>query len=712
MAVQDWPLLVRLCKQALRKNRSHLLANRLLGFSFNKLRQTDDALRAYRQAVAIFPDDSELLVNFGALLVALAQNFEALPLLEKAAQLRPNKAACWIELAHCCYAISLHEKGFQAAEKAISNATLSHERVSALSQRAIHRREFGQVKEAVADCEAAIAIDPENYGSHANRLLFMLADPETDDQQLADAAKSCATVFEPLLQPCWPSFTELHGAPWRKLRIGFLSPDFRIHSVMYFVEGVLAQLDRRQFEVFAFYLYPKEDHVTQRVERHVDHFVRLAGAGIDEQVSIIRSHQVDIVIDLAGHTGHNGLLAMARKVAPVQATWVGFPGTTGLKAIDYLISDQFTDPEGVDSLYTERLFRLPTRLCAYRPMSRNPLWRYQPRYLVQASPAISNGFVTFGSCNNLGKITDEVLLTWARILSGTPGSRLLIEGKNFERPDFAAAYLARCEQLGIDPRCLDLVPLNTDNQYLTYHRIDIALDPFPLNGGTTSMDVLWMGVPMVALEGKSFKSRLSTGILMHLGRGEWLAPNTEEYVAIACGLAADIQKLNAVRLGLRQEVENSVLMREDVFCLHFGNALRTMWLQWTAEQQAPGDAQTQSKLIEAWRADAPSEWSHLPIPGVGLSPGKRMTINEAHKVLEQALAKAKSVLPKADSADGKIENIHWADLTELAETVLTAVPHDAVALSCLAEVEFAHGHTDFAVTYLRHAVAAMGTAAL
>lgn len=708
---QDWTLLTRLCKQTLRKNSRDLHATRLLGYSLECQGRFEESLEVYRRGAQVWPNDAELLINYGNGLLKQVRNSDALPILEKVCELRPEKAVCWLKLAQCCYLLTKHEKGFRAAEKAAELATEVDEKSAALTQKAIHRREMGQVKQAVQDSVEAISLSPRELSNHTNRLLFMLADPDSDATSLATAAREYAAVFEPPLKPLWPTFAERDRAPWRKLRVGFLSPDFRVHSVMYFMEGVLAQLDRRQCEVYAFYLFPKDDYVTGRVERHADHFIRLAGLDARKQADIIQSHEIDILIDLAGHTGHNGLMAMAYKPAPIQATWIGFPGTTGLSAIDYLITDDITDPEGVEDLYSERLFRLPTRLCVYRPMSRNPLWRYQPVYLVRPSPAVENGYVTFGSCNNLGKITDSVLSTWAEILRQVPNSRLLIEGKNFDNPDFAREYLERCKRLGLETDRIELVALNHHNQYLTYHRIDIALDPFPLNGGTTSMDVLWMGVPLVALAGDSFKSRLTAGILLHLGRPEWLAQTRQGYIDIAIALAQDIPGLNATRLNLRQELEESALMREDVFCSVFAESLRTMWLHWLAQQEHPGDTQeshaAQIQAMQGYLASLPAQWETPPVPGVGLAPGQRVSLQEAHARLETALARAREVPADAVSESGQLENRRWYNVTELAETVLCAVPHDPVALTSLAEVELAHGHSDFAMTYLRYATQAM-----
>jgi len=625
-------------------------------------------------------------------------------------ELRPDKSVCWLILSQCCYLIAQHEQGFQAAERAAALATTTAEKSSALTQKAIHRRELGQVKEAVQDCLAAIALTPGDYANHTNRLLFMLADPDADAATLAGAARDFAQVFEPALKPGWPDHADRRGEPWRRLRIGFLSPDFRVHSVMYFVEGLLAQLDRRQFEVFAFYLFPRDDQVTARVEHHADHFVRLAGLNGAQQAEAIRAHGIDILIDLAGHTGHNGLLALAHKPAPVQVSWLGFPATTGLDAVDYKFTDEVTDPPHAQSQYTEQLYRLPTLFACYRPMSRHPLWRYQPRYLVRPTPALANGFITFGSCNNLGKLTDDVLRLWGRILQAVPGARLLIEGKNLSEPGFASDYRARCQALGVDTERLDLLGLSGDNQYLTYHQIDIALDPFPLTGGTTTFDVLWMGVPLVSMVGESFKSRMGVGLLTYLGRTEWLAPAPEDYVRIARELASDVPALNQLRLGLRDEVENSPLMREDAFNHHFADGLRAMWLQWLAASTHPGDAAAQQAAMAEWLQDCPAEWSTPPVPGVGVKPGQRISLGEAHQRLQNLVDKAKAghsaTAPGLEGA-APITDRNWIAVTGLAEMVLNAVPHDPVALACLAEVENAHGHPEFAVTYLQYAMRAM-----
>lgn len=701
---QDWPLLARLCRQALRKNGRHLRAHRLLGYALHELREPDAAVKAYRHAAAFFPDDAELLINYAQVLQKQSQNSEAGPLLEKVCKLKPEHAVSWIKLSQSFYHAQQHEKGFAAAEKAAALATTLAEKVASLTQKSIHRRELGQISEAVADCEEAIRLYPQDFANHTNRLLFMLADSSVKAEQITAAAREFAAVYEDSLTVTWPDFAALRQGPWRRLRVGFLSPDFRNHAVMYFIEGMLAQLDRGQFEVWGFYLYAKDDTATERVRCHVDHFVRLAGMNPAEQAQAIQTEQIDILIDLAGHTGQNGLLAMARKAAPVQVTTIGYPGTTGLRALDWWISDAITDPPDAEHLYVERLYRLPTRWTCYRPMSRNPLWRYQPAYQVQPAPALRNGFVTFGSCNNLGKLTDAVLTLWGRLLQTVPDAHLLIEGKNLDQPDFAQAYRERCARLGLDTSRLELVAVNPSQQYLTYHRIDISLDPFPLVGGTTSNDLLWMGVPLVTLVGDSLRTRMGVGTLGHMGRHDWIARNLDEYVEIAAGLASDVVALNKLRLGLRDEIENSVLMREDVFVPEFGRALRHMWMLWLAESTNPNwTAEQVAKQVDAW-ASAPPQFPALEFH-VGVAPGKRIPLSQTYDRLQVLIDKARQdATPSDGSQTNQLSSRHWREATELAERILCAKPHDAVALTALAEIENAHGHGEFGRVYLAQAL--------
>lgn len=710
MADSDWLQVVRLSRKQLRKDARSLGAHRYLGYALKRLGKVDEAYKAFEQGLVWWKDDAELLINYADALLDNALNERALPIFRRVCDLRPDHVSVWIKLSECCYAPSLHQEGLNAANKAMELAKTDIDRFNAYVKRGIHRREFGDIAGAVADCHEAINIYPQTAFPYTNLLLFMLADPSASTADVAQAAFKFSERIEQPLMGSWPTFNDTDRSPWRRLRIGFLSPDFRMHSVMYFAEGLLAQIDRARFEVCAFYLFPRDDTATERVRCHVDQFIELAGMQPQEQLDLIRSKDIDILIDLAGHTGNNGLHILMRKAAPVQVTTIGYPGTTGLKAVDWWISDAVTDPPGAERFYSERVMRLPTRWVCYRPHIRNPLWRYQPAYAVSESPAQRDGFVTFGSCNNLGKLTDEVLTTWGRILAITPGARLLIEGKGLDDIGFAQRYKDRCEALGIARERLEVMGLDQRNQYLTYHRIDIALDPFPLVGGTTSNDLLWMGVPLVTLLGDSVKSRMGAGILSHLGRHDWIARDVDEYVEIAVRLASDVKALAALRNGLRAEVEASVLMREDVFTPVFERALRLMWLDWVARCEAT-EREIEDENAVAWVDNRvgqllDAEPALEPVEfHVGVMAGERVPLTRAYERLHTLIerAQARGGAPSDEPVDG-ISDRHWRQATELAERILCAKPHDPVALTALAEIENAHGHADFGRVYLMHAL--------
>ncbi|TXT38907.1 MAG: hypothetical protein FD135_2567 [Comamonadaceae bacterium] len=693
---QNWGSLSDLCKKQLAIDKKNLLANRYLGFSLHKLHLESQAIQAFNEAIRRHPNDLEIKLNFANTLMANGSYFDAIPLLETICKHKKNAFSPWVLLSQSLYLTQDSRRGIKCGIHLQEIAKTDQEKSVALRQKALHRRELGEIREAIVDCQNAIKLDPTEAANYTNKLLFMLADPEYKVKSIKDAADEFAVQFELPIKHLWTQHDRTLLKPWKKLNIGFLSPDFKSHSVMYFLEGLLASLDRHQFNIIAFHLHTGCDLV---VKNHVDVFVNLNNHSYPEQIDLITAQQPDIIIDVAGHTGNNGLHLMARKLAPIQVSWLGYPATTGLTAIDYKITDEVTDPPGADIEYSEKLYRLHTLFCCYRPHIRNPLWRYQPAFLVQSTPALSNGYVTFGSCNNLGKLTDNVLKLWGQLLHEIPNARLLIEGKNLDEPEFGNKYQARCESLGIPLDRLELIPLDSNNQYLTYHRIDIALDPFPLTGGTTTFDLLWMGLPLVSMQGDCFKSRLSTGILSYLDRKQWLANSPEEYIDIAKKLASDIDALNTSRLTQRKQVEDSPLMNERHYTKLFGQAMREMWLRWLAQGPHPKQAQ----LIEQWHREIPAPLQTNTPPEVGVATGKRLSLNQAHEKLQHLLEQAKTQSPDTAQGSGQISDKNWREVTEFAETVLSAIPHEPLALACLAEVEHAHGHTDFAVTYLQYA---------
>lgn len=684
----DWVRLIAECKALLLKDGAHRWAHLLQGVALYKLGRLADALTAFEQGLRHWPNDVEMQLNQAQVLMDAGDALGAIPILERLATQLPNAFVIWLKLSVAWLKICDYVRGLACAQRCEALARNDIEKSEAFHFKAIHRRELGEIGAAIADCKAAIDLNPLNAVAKSNYLLFLLADPDSADLDIRQAADGIASLLERGQGPANVDFRAQSRGPWDQLRIGFLSPDFRNHSVIYFVEGLIRYLDRRQFVVVGLQLNDASDEVTARVRNQCDEYIELAGRPAPARAELIANAKLDVIVDLAGHTGNSGLPLMASRLAPVQVSWLGFPATTGMASIDYKITDEVTDPEGAESQYAEKLLRLKTLFCCYRPHIRHPLRQYQKDYAVRPAPALTNGYITFGSCNNLGKLTDDVLKLWGQLLHRVPTARLLIEGKNLGDDGFRADYQGRCKKLGIPLERLMLVPLDTRNQYLTYHRIDIALDPFPLTGGTTSFDLLWMGLPLVTLEGARFSSRMSTSILTYLGRTDWVANSQQAYLDIAIELASNVEELNTRRLAQRALVERSPLMNEAAFSRLFGDGIRSMWLAWVASHRYPGDAPAQSEWMTQVREEFPSAWQGPGLETVGVSPGKRQSLLDLRRELELGLKKVQSLSIGSEAKSQRIDAAQaCAELTRLVEAMLCARPYDALALSCLAEIE-------------------------
>ncbi|MEW6330081.1 MAG: hypothetical protein AB1560_01340 [Pseudomonadota bacterium] len=364
-------------------------------------------------------------------------------------------------------------------------------------------------------------------------------------------------------------------SPGRRLKIGYVSSDFRRHSVAWFIEPVLAQHDRERFEVHCYANHFQEDEVTRRIMSHADHWCRIFGTPDEGVADQIRADRIDILVDLNGHTAMNRLLVFARKPAPVQVTWLGYPNTTGLSAMDYRLTDGFADPVGqTGHLHSEKLVRLPECFSCYQPPADAPA--------VSELPARNKGRVSFGSFNKLNKITPGVMKLWAGILRAVPGSRLILKSTGLGEPAMQQtvrdAFMRRevtpdrIELLGHDP--------SSAGHLGRYADIDIGLDPFPYNGTTTTCEALWMGVPVVTLAGKVHAGRVGVSQMSNLGLTELIARTPEEYIAITTSLARNLEDLARLRSELRDRLLASPLTDAPRFTRNLEQAYHNMWEDW------------------------------------------------------------------------------------------------------------------------------------
>jgi protein O-GlcNAc transferase len=431
----------------------------------------------------------------------------------------------------------------------------------------------GRTEEAAAVFRHALALVPGARAARANLLYVLALLPGARPEEIYAEHLAWASIHaDPLLAQA-----RVHRNspdPERRLRIGYVSADFRRHALSHFVEPVLARHEREAFEVYCYYSGTAVDEVTARLMRHAQHWNNIAAVDDARAAQLIRADGIDILIDVSGHTRGNRLLLFARKPAPLQVSYLGYLNTTGMKAIDYRISDSYADPPGVsDSVHTEKLLRLPRTLWCYLPPQDAPP--------VSELPALRRGHVTFASFNDIKKLNPRVLELWAALLRQVPGSRLLVMGV----PDEEEAARIRRGLAGIEPdRVRTQGRLERDRYWRQFAEVDIALDPFPYAGGTTTCDTLWMGVPVVTLAGDYGFSRSGVSILANAGLSHLVAQTAADYLSLARGLAGDHEGLARLRAGLRERLRCSPLTDASAYMRDLESAYRNIWRDWCGRQ--------------------------------------------------------------------------------------------------------------------------------
>ncbi len=415
-------------------------------------------------------------------------------------------------------------------------------------------RQVGDLDRSIELTRKAMLMDPDAATIHSNYLFSIQYSSRLSAQQKHRAHLEYAVKFEDPLRGHWGGY-EIDRTSARRLRLGYVSGDFRDHSLVFFIEPVIKNHDRSKFEVFCYSAHPVHDAVSERIKSLADHWIPCASLSDDALAARIRADRIDVLIDLSGHTGYNRLLTFARKPAPVQMTWLGYQSTTGLGAVDYRITDEGLDPSGAtESFHSEQLLRLRSS-GTFSPAPNAPD--------VNPLPALHGSLFTYGCLNNPSKITDEVVSLWAAILTKVPQSRLMVGNATVDLEDRLSALFAAH---GVDTTRLLFKPKVTLQSYLElHHEVDLALDTFPYNGGTTTFHSLSMGVPVIALEGKQALAKVGTSVMRSLGLDDFCALTPDDYVAKAVYFSTQLKELGIIRDSLRQRV--SVLAEEQAICV-------------------------------------------------------------------------------------------------------------------------------------------------
>jgi predicted O-linked N-acetylglucosamine transferase (SPINDLY family) len=487
-----------------------------------------DAAEVLRLAVDLDPESADALTNLAATLNRMGRLDEASGLAGRAVALRPDHAGSLVLLSAVLASIGDYAGAERAARRAVR---LQGADAGAWIQLGNISIDVGEPDAAASAYGKAVELAPDNRVAAHNRLYALHLSPTISNGDLLDALRRWGAG-----QPRAGERPGRGRDPERRLRIGYVSADLARHPVGWFMAPVLPNHDRGQVEVVCYSDREVEDDLTCCLRNHCHDWISTTGMADQALAERIRDDGIDLLIDLGGHTARNRLGTFALAPAPVQVTWGGLIGTTGLPAMDWLIGDPQQIPAEDEVLYTERIIRLPDGYVCYGPPD------YAPA--ITPPPALRTGRVTFGCFNRLAKLSEETLALWARVLDAVPGGMLMLNTKELACPDLRERVIGRFAKASIGQDRLDLRPGGSHVEMLTaYGEVDVALDPMPYSGGLTTLESLWMGVPVVTLPGRRFCARHTLSHITVLGHPEWAADDTDGYVRIAAGIAADMAEL-------------------------------------------------------------------------------------------------------------------------------------------------------------------------
>ena len=489
----------------------------------------------------------------------------ARPYFERAAQLEPHSHVPWFMLGNVASELGELDAAVGHYTRARDLCPSDHVIRYNLGLNQMWR---GYIDAAIEELRAACGLNPSYIQAQSSLIMAQHNSDRISPDEIAVTIREWGSHFS-LEHPASVPLTVRHGAGQERLRVGFISGDFRTHSVAHFFEPILNSRDRSAFAYVLYSNFHDQDAVTQRFRASADDWRDVWRLTDDALNELIRSDRIDILVDLSGHTAFNRLAVFARRAAPVQVSYLGYPFSTGLETMDYRITDAVTDPPvPADEWHCERLLRLPHSQWCFRPFGTPPI----PGPL----PARAAGFVTFGSFNNLTKASDTLLRCWVEILVKLPASHLrLTRVRSRQR---AAEIIALFEQAGVGPERIECVSYaNAPPHGQQFAGIDIALDNYPYNGVTTTCESLYVGVPVISLHGRNGVSRSGLSLLGALGLGDLAAPTPERYVEIAVALGSDLSRLEQLRASLRERFERSSLRDEKGFTKKFEELLRTAW---------------------------------------------------------------------------------------------------------------------------------------
>jgi len=589
-------------RQILVQAPEHPIAWHLLGATLHQQQRSQEAAACIERALALRPDEPVFLANLGEVYRVLRRFEEALAVIERSLALRGEHAETHYKLglvqcdrrqsdlamAHFQRALQLdphHADAWNNWGCELTRNDRTYDAIPLFNEALRLRPEFPLAEnnlgaalslvershEALPHYRRALELDPLFREAHSNLLFALNYESSLDPDELFAAHEDFGRRH---FQSVMPATLMNDRSPARRLRIGYVSGDLRRHPVACFIEPILREHDRQQYEVVVYDDNPRPDNVTRRLEGLADRWTTIAGEPDDDLIERVIRDEIDILVDLAGHTTRNRMAVFAQRAAPVQVTYLGYVNTTGLTTMDYRITDAVCDPPGEPTRHTEQLLRLPRMFCTYQPPDDAPP--------VSTLPAIKRRHVTFGSLHNLAKLGPTTFDLWAGVLRAVPTAHLRII-RGVLTDELQQRFTTALVERGVNIDRLEFARCWADTGHWScYHDIDISLDVVPWSGHTTACESLWMGVPMVTLYGNRHAGRMVSSVLNAVGLSDWIARTAEEYVTLAASMAADLGKLAALREQLRSHLAASPLCDTSGFTKELENAYRTMWQAWRA----------------------------------------------------------------------------------------------------------------------------------
>lgn len=561
--------------RAIKINPSIAVAHNNLGNALHKQGKLAEAVDSLHEAIRIEPGNVMAHNNLGVVLQKQGNLAEAAKSYQKAISLKPDYAQAHSNLGD---ALQRQGKLAEAGESFKRALSLKSDYAEVHNNMGNIFRDQGKLEEALTSYRQALKIKPDYAVAYSNLLFLHSYSAAPDPHEYLVMARNWELECVPALDRLAARRRNFQRLPLagRRLRLGYVSGDMRQHAVSYFVEQLFAHHDRTRIELFVYSNNAQRDEVTERLHKFVEHFVPIAEMSDDSIRDRIDADDIDVLIDLSGHTAHNRLGVFARRAAPVQAHYLGYFASTGLTAMDYWIGDEIIAPPAMDSHFSEKIWRLPRIWVSYdgkdAPL---PDWKPSP-----------DGVVWIGSFNNLGKLTPATLALWAQILQALPEGRLLLKTKELADAGNRQRILDAMAGYGIASDRIDLQPGTPWADYMAcYNRLDIALDPVGGHGGGTSTcDALWMGVPVIHKLGDHVGSRFAASMLNAIGYPEWIAESEEEYVAKVVSLARDIEHRKALRFTQREQMTNSSLCDAPGLAKSLEGAYFEMFERWVKKQ--------------------------------------------------------------------------------------------------------------------------------